>query len=199
MGLIPKFKSKSTEERRVEQEVRHHKARAVLRHYIDRLEKLQREVFGQGSQAAKAGDDKLVRRQAARFLILQERVKKGQKMLLLMEETRLQREIVQVSGDFINFAQDLSQSLLEGTDSDKMAVVPVELEKAGLQTEIIGEALTRTLDMAVEGILSSRDFSDKNVDEIARAMHGEAEAEEKSLDERISKGIKDVEDMMRQG
>jgi hypothetical protein len=193
----PKFRGKSREEKEIEREIRHRKARATLQHYLERLGNLQTMVYNQGKQAAKLGDDKFVTRQAAKYLALQERMKRGQKMLLLMEEARLQREMVKVSGDFITFARDVSQSVFEGPDVDKIAHMQVEMAKAMAQAEKIDEALSVALDMANEGILSSQDFSEKNVTEIAKAMQGEAETEEKGLDERISKGVKEVEDMMK--
>jgi len=56
-------------------------------------------VYNQGKQAAKLGDDKFVKRQAAKYLALQDKSKRSQRMLLLMEEARLQREMVKISGD----------------------------------------------------------------------------------------------------
>jgi hypothetical protein len=48
-------------------------------------------------------------------------------------------------------------------------------------------------------VLGSGDYSDKGVDEVVKTMQGEVETEEKSMDDRITKGIKDVEDMMKKG
>jgi hypothetical protein len=156
-------------------------------------------VYGQGKQAARLGDDRFVKRQAAKYLTLQERIKKGQKMLLLIEEARLQREMVNVSGDFVGFAKDISEAIVEGPDVEKIAGMQVEFEKAMQHAETIDEALSVALDMASEGILSSEDFSEKNVDTVVEAMEGEAETEEKGMDERISKGVKEVEEMMKKG
>jgi hypothetical protein len=196
--MSPMF-GKSKEEKDIEREIRHRKARVTLQHYIERIEDLQKMVYNQGKQAAKLGDDKFVKRQAAKFLALQDRSKRSQRMLLLMEEARLQREMVKISGDFITFARDISQSIAEGPDVNKIAHSQVEFEKALTQSEKIDEALAVALDMASEGILSSQDYSEKNVDEIVKTMQGEVAIEEKSLDDRITKGIKDVEDQMKKG
>jgi hypothetical protein len=194
-----RFGGKSKEEKDIEREIRHRKARATLQHYIERIEDLQKMVYNQGKQAAKLGDDKFVKRQAAKYLALQERSKRSQRMLLLMEEARLQREMVKISGEFITFARDISQSIAEGPDVNKIAHSQVEFEKALTQSEKIDEALSVALDMASESILSSQDFSEKSVDEIVKTMQGEVEIEEKSMDDRITKGIKNVEDMMKKG
>jgi hypothetical protein len=197
--MSPIFGGKSKEEKEIEREIRYRKARATLQRYIERIEDLQKMIYNQGKQAARLGDDKFVRRQAAKFLELQERGKSSKRMLLLMEEARLQREMVKISGEFINFARDISQSIAEGPDVNKIARTQVEFEKALTQSEKIDEALTVALDMASENILNSQDYSEKNVDEIVKTMKGEIEIEEKSMDDRITKGIKDVEDMMKKG
>ena len=194
-----RFGGKSKEEKEIEREIRNRKARGTLQHYIERLENLQTMVYNQGKQAAKLGDDKFVTRQAGKYLALQDRVKRAQKMLLLMEEAKLQRELVKVSGEFITFARDVSQSIFEGPDVDKIAHMQVEMEKAMGQAEKIDEALSVAIDMASEGVLNSSDYSENNVTEVASAMQSEAETDEKSMDARISKGIKQAEDMMKKG
>jgi hypothetical protein len=197
--MTPLFGGKSKEEKEIEREIRYRKARATLQRYIEKLENLQKMVYEQGKQAAKLGDDKFVTRQATKYLGIQERIKRGQKMLLLMEEARLQREMVKVSGEFITFASDVSQSIAEGPNVEKIAHMQVEMEKAMGQAEKIDEALSFAMDIASEGIMTSQDYSEKSVNEIAKSMQGDVEADEKGLDDRISKGIKGVEDAMRKG
>ncbi len=196
MGLLDKLKPKSKEELNIERELRYRKARNAVQSYIERMEALQQRVFDQGRQAVKIGDDKFVRRQAAKYLALQERIKRGQRMLLHMDEAKLQRELVKTSGDFITFAKDISESIAEGTSVEKISEMQVEFEKAMQQVEQIDEALSVAIDMASDGILSSKDFSEKNVENIMQAMESKAGGDEK-LDERISKGVKEVEEMMR--
>ena len=80
------FGGKSKEEKDIEREMRYRKARVKLQQYIERIDDLQKMVYNQGKQAAKLGDDKFVRRQASKYLALQDKSKRGQRMLLLMEE-----------------------------------------------------------------------------------------------------------------
>lgn len=199
MGIVDKLKGKSKEEKDIEREIRYRRAKSTLKSYIEKLERLQKMVYDQGRQAAKLGDEKFLRRQAGKFLALQEKIKKGQKMLLLMEEVRVQREMVKVSGEFVNFAKDVSESIFEAPDTEAILGMQVELEKAMTRAETIDEALSTAIDMTSEGILSSDNFSDVNVDEIMKTMEGEAETEEKGLDDRISQGLKEVEMMMKKG
>lgn len=196
MGFIDKIKGKSKEELNIERELRYRKARNAVQSYIERMETLQQRVFEQGRQAAKIGDDKFVRRQAAKYLALQERIKRGQRMLLHMDEAKLQRELVKTSGDFITFAKDISESIAEGTSAEKISEMQLEFEKAMQQVEQIDEALSIAIEMASDGILSSKDISEKNVESIMQSMESKAGEEEK-MDERISKGVREVEEMMR--
>ena len=197
MSLVDRLKGKSKEEKEIEREIRYRKAKATLKSYIEKLARLQTMVYDQGKQAAKLGDEEFLKRQALKYLALQEKIKKAQKMLLLMEEVKVQREMVKVSGEFVNFAKDISDSIFEAPDTNKIAGMQLELEKAMTKAETIDEALSVAIDMTSEGILSSESFSDANVEEIMRTMEGEVETEEKGLDDRISKGVKDVEEMMR--
>ncbi len=196
MGFLDKLKHKSKEELNIERELRYRKARNAVQNYNERMEALQQRVFEQGRQAVKIGDDKFVRRQAAKYLAIQEKIRRGQRMLLLMEEAKLQRELVKTSGDFISFAKDISESISEGPSVEQVAGMQLEFEKAMQQAEHIDEALSVAIDMASDGILSSKDISEKNVESIMQAMEGKAGEEEK-MDERISKGVREVEEMMR--
>lgn len=200
MSLMKKLKGKTKQELDFEREIRYRKAKSALRSYIDKLENLQKMVYDQGRQAAKLGDEKFTKRQAAKYLAIQEKIKKGQKMLLLMEEARLQKEMVKVSGEFVNFAKDISDSIFEAPDTAKIAGMQVELEKAMQQAETIDETLSVAIDLTSEGILSSENFAEKDLAELVKTMEGEAETEEgTALDERITKGVKDVEAMMKKG
>ncbi|MBU4223506.1 MAG: hypothetical protein KKA10_18115 [Euryarchaeota archaeon] len=141
MSFLDKLKHKSKEEINIERELRYRKARNAVQNYNERLENLQQRVFEQGRQAVKIGDDKFVRRQAAKYLVLQEKIRRGQRMLLLMEEAKLQRELVKTSGDFISFAKDISESIAEGPSVEQIAGMHHEFEKAMQQAEHIDEAL----------------------------------------------------------
>lgn len=190
---------KSKQEKEIEREIRYRKAKTTLKSYIDKLHGLQKMIYDQGKQSARLGDETFLKRQAAKYLVLQERIRKGQKMLLLMEEAKLQKELVKVSGDFVSFAKDISKSIFEAPDTKKIAGMQVELEKAMQQAEAIDETLSIAIDMASEGILSADNFSETDMAEIVKTMEGEVETEEKGLDERITKGIKEVEDRMKKG
>lgn len=198
MGIIKILKGKSKEEKDIERELRYRKAKSSINQYIQKLNKVQKMVYEQGKKAAKIGDDTFVRRQAMKHMAIGERIKKGQRLFLLMEEARLQRDLVNISGDFVDFAKDITESILEGPDVEKIAGMQVEFEKGLVQAEKIDEALSMAVDVASESILGSEDISESSIDSMISSMEGDAIDEEPKLDDRISKGISEIESKMKQ-
>ncbi len=190
---------KSKEEKEIERKIRAKKAKMMLQNYISSLEKLQKRIFDLGKGAAKLGDERLMRRQAAKYLALENRVNQARKLLLLMEEAEAQKELVKVSSSFITFSKDIVDSIAEGPNIDKLARMHVELEKAMAKVESIEEALSVVVDAASESILTSGEFDDEKVNEVVKMLEGEAGVEEKELDARIEERLREVEDMMRKG
>lgn len=188
---------KSKEEKEIERKIRTKKAKTMLQSYITNLERLQKKIFELGKQAAKLGDDKLVKRQAAKYLALENRINQAKKLLLLMEEAEAQKELVRISSSFITFSKDIVDSITEGPDVDKIAKMSVELEKAMAKAESIEETLSVVVDAASESILMSGEFNDEKISEIVKMFEGEAKVEESELDIKIKKKLKEIEDMMR--
>ena len=97
---------KGKEQKEIERKVRIRKSKTVVQNYISKLERLQKKVYIQGKEYAKLGESKMVRNQASKYLALEGRVHQAKKLLLLMEEAEIQRELVSVSGSFIKFSKD---------------------------------------------------------------------------------------------
>lgn len=202
MGILDWIWGKSPEERNIEREMRHKKAVSRVKNYISKLESLQKQVYRQGKEAAAINDHQFVKRQAAKYMGLQERIRKGQRILLLMEEARVQKELANISGDFITFAKDISDTISEAPEMKDIASMQVDFEKAMGKVEEIDEAMSTAVELASESILSSEEFSEETLDEVASSMEGEAAEEEAGgteLDQRISKGIEEVERKMKGG
>lgn len=190
---------KSKEEKEIERKIRAKKAKAMLQNYISNLERLQKRIFEIGMEAAKLGDEKLVKRQAVKFLALENRINQARKLLLLMEEAEAQKELIKVSSSFLTFSKDIVDSIAEGPGVDKIAKMHVEFEKAMMRVESIEEALSVVVDAASESILTSGEFDDEKVSEVVRMLESEAGVEEKELDAKIEERLREVEDMMRKG
>ena len=182
---------KSKEDREIERKVRMRKAKMALKQYITNLENLKRKIFLQGKEAAKLGDEALLKRSAVKYLALEERIKQAKRLLLLMEEAEIQRELVKVSANFIQFSRDIVESIAEGPGAEDVARMQVEFEKAMSKVENLDEALSTMLDMASESILTG-DFDAETIEEAASIFEASA-----SSDLEPKSRLKQIEDMMR--
>ena len=192
---------KGKEQREIERKVRIRKSKTVVQGYIQKLERLQKRVFGQGKEYAKLGEGKMVRNQASKYLALEGRIRQAKKLLLLMEEAEIQRELVNVSGSFIQFSRDIVDSIADAPKVGDLTRVQVRFEEAMTKVEGMEEALNSVLDASSEGILAGEAFGEEKIDEVAKLLEGEAGAEEKEedteLDEEIEKKMKNIEEMMK--
>ena len=118
-----------------------------------------------------------------------------------MEEAEIQRELVNVSGSFIQFSKDIVNSIADAPKVDDMAKAHLKFEEAMTKVEGIEEALNTVLDASSEGILSGEAFGEDKIEEVAKLLEGEAGAEEseldKGLDKEIDKKMKNIEEMMK--
>jgi len=182
---------KSKEEKEIERKVRMRKAKMALKGYITNLEALKRKIFLQGKEAAKLGDEALLKRSAAKYLALEERIKQAKRLLLLMEEAEIQRELVNVSGNFIQFSRDIVESIAEGPGAEDLAKMQVDFEKAMAKVEGLDEALGTMLDMTSESILTG-DFDAETIEEATSLFEASA-----SSDLEPKSRLKQIEDAMR--
>ncbi len=192
---------KSKEKMDIERKIRIRKSKTVIQNYISKLDRLQKRVFSHGKEYAKLGERQMVKNQASKYLALESRIHQAKKLLLLMEEAEIQRELVNVSGSFIQFSKDIVNSIADAPKVDDIAKVHVKFEEAMTKVEGIEEALNTVLDASSEGILSGEAFSEDKIEEVAKLLEGEAGAEESEidseLDEEIEKKMKNIEEMMK--
>jgi len=188
---------RSKERKEIERRIRIKKAKNVVQNYIIKLEKLQRRIFNQGKEYAKLGDERMVKNQASKYLALENRIKQAKKLLLLMEEAEIQRELVRVSASFIQFSKDIVNSIADAPKVKDVAKMHVKFEEAMAKVEGIEEALNTVIDAASEGILSREEFSEEKVEEVAKLLEGEAGMEESELDKKIEEKLKEIEEMMK--
>ncbi len=192
---------KSKEKMEIERKIRIRKSKTVIQNYISKLERLQKRVFSHGKEYAKLGEQQMVKNQASKYLALESRIHQAKKLMLLMEEAEIQRELVNVSGSFIQFSKDIVNSIADAPKVDDIAKVHVKFEEAMTKVEGIEEALNTVLDASSEGILSGEAFGEDKIEEVAKLLEGEAGAEESEidteLDEEIEKKMKNIEEMMK--
>ena len=192
---------KSKEKMEIERKIRIRKSKTVIQSYISKLERLQKRVFSHGKEYAKLGEQQMVKNQASKYLALENRIHQAKKLMLLMEEAEIQRELVNVSGSFIQFSKDIVNSIADAPKVDDLAKVHVKFEEAMTKVEGIEEALNTVLDASSEGILSGEAFGEDKIEEVAKLLEGEAGAEESEIDseidEEIEKKMKNIEEMMK--
>ncbi|AIF70137.1 hypothetical protein PAP_08785 [Palaeococcus pacificus DY20341] len=183
---------KSKEEKEIERKVRMRKAKMALKQYINNLENLKQKIFLQGKEAAKLGDEALLKRSAVKYLALEQRIRQAKRLLLLMEEAEIQRELVKVSANFIQFSKDVVRSIAEGPGAEDVAKIQVEFEKAMGKVENIEEALNTMIDLTSESILTGN-FDVETIEAAEGLMISSAERELEP-----GKRLKEIENMMRE-
>jgi len=188
---------KGKEQKEMERKIRIRKSKTVVQSYIMKLEQLQKRVFSQGKEYAKLGEQKMVRSQASKYLALESRIHQAKKLLLLMEEAEIQRELVNVSGSYIQFSKDIINSIAEAPKVGDISKVQVKFEEAMTKVEGIEQALNTVVDAASDGLLAGEAFGDEKVEEIAKLLESESGVEENTVDKEIEKKIKNVEEMMK--
>ncbi|OKY77359.1 MAG: putative cell division protein, ESCRT-III/Snf7 family [Candidatus Methanohalarchaeum thermophilum] len=203
MGLKNYFKRKifgvPREEKELKRNMRYRKAKGKINSYISNLKSLQKKVMKQGREASEINDEKFLKRQAKKYLALQDRIYRGKKLLMRMEEARVNREIVNLSGDFVDFAQDVADSIEEGAEVKDISSAQLEMEKAMNKAESIDEALSTAVDMTSEGILTKGEFDHEKIEEVIESMSSdEAREEETELDKEISDNLEKIEEEMKE-
>ncbi|HEC88000.1 MAG TPA: hypothetical protein ENI52_01640 [Thermoplasmata archaeon] len=188
---------KSKERKEIERKIRMRKAKNLVQNYIIKLERLQKRIFNQGKEYAKLGDGRMVKSQASKYLALENRIRQAKKLLLLMEEAEIQRELVGVSASFIQFSKDIVNSIADAPKIKDISKMHVKFEEAMAKVEGMEEVLNTVIDAASEGILSGEEFSEEKIEEVAKLLEGEAGTEESEIDKKIEKKLKDIEEMMK--
>ncbi|WP_297071300.1 hypothetical protein [Thermococcus sp.] len=182
---------KSKEEKEIERRLRMRKAKMALKQYINSLENLKRKMFLQGKEAAKLGDESLLKRSAVKYLTIERRIKQAKRLLLLMEEAEIQRELVKVSADFIHFSKDVVSSIAEGPRAEDVTKMQVDFERAMGKVEDLEEALNTMIDLTSEGILTG-EFDAETVEMAEGLMTSSAEKELEP-----GKRLQEIEDAMK--
>jgi len=188
---------KSKERKEIERRIRIKKAKTMVQNYIYKLEKLQKRIFNQGKEFAKLGDEKMVRNQVTKYLAIESRLKQAKKLLLLMEEADIQRELAKLSNTFIQFSKDVINSIAEAPNIKDITKAQVKFEEAMAKVEGIEDALDTVIDAASESILSGSEFSEDKIEEVSKLLMEETKVEEEEVDSKIEQKLREIEEMMK--
>lgn len=191
MGL---FHKKSKRELEIEREISYRKAKSVVNNYIDECDGIKKRYWEQGIEAARIRDEEMLKRLAAGYFTMNDKIKKGRKLLLHMEGIKIQRDALHISSEFVAFAKDMSESMIEGADIKDIAAMQAELDKTIMKAEQMDSALSAALDMTNEKLIDTSG-SDMNLDNIVKTMEGMVG--EPRMDPKVEEGIKQIEEAMK--
>ncbi|TRZ89828.1 MAG: hypothetical protein D4R88_04735 [Methanosarcinales archaeon] len=178
----------------IEREISYRKAKSVVNNYIDECDGIKKRYWEQGVEAARIRDEEMLKRLAAGYFTMNDKIKKGKKLLLHMEGIKIQRDALQVSSEFVAFAKEMSESMIEGADIKDIAVMQAELDKTIIKAEQMDSALSAALDMTNEKLIDTSG-SDMNLDNIVKTMEGMVG--EPRMDPKVEEGIKQIEEAMK--
>jgi len=197
---MPLFQKKKTkEEVEIERELQYSHARRTIERHIANCRKLSEKYWDQGKRAAQLGDEKMLRQFSLGYHSMSERVKKAERLLMYMENIHLQKEQVKLTGEFVNFASEMSKSLSEGVSVQGVAQMETELSRALNESEKADMSLTGVLDRLNERILATPEIEERGIAEITKAMEDEARLAEKEFDVKIEERLKQIEERMKEG
>jgi len=178
----------------IEREISYRKAKSVVNNYIDECDGIKKRYWEQGIEAARIQDEEMLKRLAAGYFTMNDKIKKGKKLLLHMEGIKIQRDALQVSSEFVAFAKEMSESMIEGADIKDIAAMQAELDKTIIKAEQMDSALSAALDMTNEKLIDTSG-SDMNLDSIVKTMEGMVG--EPRMDPKVEEGIKQIEEAMK--
>lgn len=190
------FKSKRQRELEAEIQVRQSKAR--IERFIRNCRKVQQRYWDLGKQALRLGDREQYERLAGALLGAREQGSYWERYLLQLETLSVRREEVAATGEFIKGIAAVTTSILRGASPQQVAAMQTKIEQALVKSEALQELLAVAMESSAGAVFASDQLDDRKLDEVARQMTSEAEADEsRGYDDRISRGLKDVEEAMR--
>lgn len=196
MGLFDRKKTK--EEISIEREIAYRKARSKLDNYIQKCQEMKKRYWEQGKKSAEINDKKLLRQFAAGYMTMEERVRKGNQLMLFLEGLKLKQDEVRLTTDFVGFAKEIGQATTESVNIQGIAEMQVELSKALVEAEKVGLSLDTVLSSLSETVIATPEIAEAKVSEVEKTMEGEAVSAEKEMDTKIEEKLKEIEKKMKE-
>lgn len=193
MGL---FKSK--QQRELEAKVQIRQGVARIQRFIRNAKKVERRYWDLGKQALRIGDREQFRQLAGALMRTREHINRWERYLIQLETLNIRRDEVAATGDFIKSVSAMTNSILRGASPQQVAQMQAKMEQAVAKSEALEEVLSVAMEASADGLFGVDELDDHKLDELAGHMQSEAAAEEgTAYDERISSGLREIEDAMR--
>jgi len=192
------FLERRRQTKEIEREVKFKQGLARVRNYVQKCHDAQRKYWQLGKRALKLGDRQQFENVAKAYLRTGDMINRWERFLVAMETVSLQRDQVKVTGEFAKSMGALSNSMMAGANPQDITNMQMELERALSKAHTLDETLAAVMDVTSDTIFLSEGLSEESLQQVEAAMKGEAEHEEgEALDERISAGLRRIEEEMR--
>ncbi len=183
----------------IEREVRFKQGLSRVRGYVDKTRQAQKRYWELGKRALKLGDRQQFGNLAKAFIRTGDLVTRWERYLVAMETVSVQLDQLKATGECAKAMKALSESMMAFARPEDMTKMQMDLERAMTRAQTLDETLSAVMDAANDSIFSSEGISDDSLSQIENAMKGEAAQEESApvMDDRISQGLKRIEEEMK--
>ncbi len=189
---------KSTRQRELEAEIQVRQSKARIERFMRNCRKVQQRYWELGKQALRLGDRTQFEQLAGALLHARAQANQWERYLLQLETLSVRREEVAATSEFIKGISAVTNSILRGANPEQIAAMQVKMAQALTKSEALQELLAVAMESSVDTVFASDQMDEQKVEELAGQMTSEAEADEsRGYDERISHGLKEVEEAMR--
>ena len=192
------FLERRRQTKEIEREVKFKQGLSRVRNYVQKCHQAQKKYWDLGKRALKLGDKQQFENVAKAYLRTGDMITRWERFLVAMETVSLQRDQVKVTGEFAKSMSALSNSMMAGASPQDITKMQMELERALTKAHTLDETLAAVMDVTSDTIFLSEGLSEESLQQVEATMKGEVEHEEgEALDDRISAGLRRIEEEMR--
>jgi hypothetical protein len=173
-------------------------SKSQIERFIRNLKKVQKRYWDLSKQALQLGDRVQFRQLAGALMRARDQANTWERYLLMLEAVSLRRDEVSVAGEFLKGIDTVANSILRGATPEQIASMQLKLEKGLARADAMQNTLSLAMEQSSDGIFSEDQLDESKLDELARQIGAEAQADESAgYDQRIADGMKQLEEEMR--
>lgn len=201
MGLLTFWSGRAPKE---SSEIRFRRAMREIDSLIKRNQNHKDRLWDYGKKALMLGDRDQFEQIAQAYLHTLQTVHRWERYKLAAQTLDLKRGQAALTGEFVSSLDLMAQSLIRDVDDSGISKMHEQVEKALHRSRTVEDTLDAVMEAASESIYSADETAASDIAAIEKAMKetgpSEAIAEEgelKELNERISGGVKKLEEELR--
>jgi hypothetical protein len=201
MPLLGYFERKK-QEKEIERDLQARQGKLRIKKHISKQHDMTKRLWELGKKALQLGEKKQFRQIILQYMWTLEDIKRWERSLLTFEAIEARRDQARSTADFLKSVQAMSKSILASASPKAMVETQRDLELGIARAQDMEERLSMILDMTDETVFAPEEMAEGDVEaklqDVEHAMSSDAEHEEgAAFDERIEKGLKQVEEEMR--